>query len=166
MSWITVRYFNASGADAESEIGEKHDPETHLIPIALAVAAGHRDQMKIFGTDYDTPDGTCIRDYIHVSDIAQAHLCGFKAFENGLMSTEVNIGTGVGVSNLEILKMIENVTGYKVSYEAAPRREGDLKMLYADPTRAIEVLGFKAKHSDLNNIIQTAWQFYSNVYSQ
>ena len=165
LAYITLRYFNASGADKEGEIGEEHAPETHLIPIALAAAAGLRDRIKIFGTDYDTPDGTCIRDYIHVSDIAQAHILGLKAFDEGLTNTEVNIGTGAGVSNLEILKMIEQVTGKDVTYEAAPRRAGDLTRLYANPKRAQDVLGFSAKHSDLRNIIQTAWQFHSEKWN-
>jgi len=161
LSYITLRYFNASGADKSGDIGEEHDPETHLIPIALAAAAGLRDRMKIFGTDYDTPDGTCIRDYIHVSDIAQAHICGFDAFDKGLTDAEVNIGTGNGVSNLEILQMIETVTGQNVSYDAAPRRDGDLTRLYAESQRAKDVLGFTPQHSDLKNIIQTAWKFHS-----
>lgn len=160
LSYITLRYFNASGADALGEIGEEHDPETHLIPIALAAAAGLREKMKIFGTDYNTPDGTCIRDYIHVSDIAAAHLGGFAAFDNGLESAALNIGTGNGHSNLEILNMIETVTGRKVPYDPAPRREGDLTRLYADPQKAKEVIGFEAQHSDLENIIKTAWNFH------
>ena len=165
LSYITLRYFNASGADISGEIGEEHDPETHLIPIALAASSGQRDRMKIFGMDYDTPDGTCIRDYIHVSDIAQAHICGFGAFNDGLRQTEVNIGTGKGVSNLEILNMIEQVTGRKVPYDKAPRRAGDLTQLYADPKRAQQVLGFTATHSDLENIIQTAWNFHSKTWN-
>jgi len=164
LSYITLRYFNASGADASGEIGEEHDPETHLIPIALAAAAGLRARMKIFGTDYDTPDGTCIRDYIHVNDIAGAHIFGLKAFANGLTHTEVNIGTGQGVSNLDILQMIERVTGLPVPYDDAPRREGDLTRLYADPERAKNILGFTAKHSDLQNIIKTAWEFHKRVW--
>lgn len=165
LSYITLRYFNASGADASGEIGEQHDPETHLIPIALASAAGLRGQMKIFGTDYDTPDGTCIRDYIHVTDIAGAHICGLNALANGLTNAEVNIGTGQGVSNLEILQMIERATGKAVAYENAPRRDGDLTQLYADPQRAKEILGFTAQHSDLENIIQTAWNFHKRVWN-
>ena len=165
LAYVTLRYFNASGADVSGEIGEEHDPETHLIPIALAAAAGLRGRMKIFGTDYDTPDGTCIRDYIHVSDIADAHLCGLKAFANGLTSTEVNIGTGKGVSNFEILQMIEKVTGKAVPYDDAPRRDGDLTQLYADPHRAKEVLAFTAQHSNLENIIQTAWNFHRRVWN-
>lgn len=165
LSYITLRYFNASGADSSGEIGEEHDPETHLIPIALAAAAGLRGKMKIFGTDYGTPDGTCVRDYIHVNDIAGAHICGLKAFAEGLTQTEVNIGTGKGVSNLEILQMIEKVTGKAVPYDDAPRREGDLTRLYADPQRAKEVLNFTAQHSDLENIIQTAWNYHSKQWA-
>lgn len=166
LSYITLRYFNASGADASGEIGEEHDPETHLIPIALAAAAGLRGKMKIFGTNYDTPDGTCIRDYIHVNDIAQAHICGLKAFEDGLTQTEVNIGTGKGVSNLEILQMIETVTGLPVPYDPAPRRKGDLTQLYADPQRAKDILNFTAQHSDLKNIIASAWAFHKKAWHQ
>lgn len=165
LSYITLRYFNASGADASGEIGEEHDPETHLIPIALAAAAGLRDRMKIFGMDYETPDGTCIRDYIHVSDIAAAHMGGLAAFEKGLTNAELNIGTGDGQSNLEILKMIEKVTGRPVPYDEAPKREGDLTRLYADPQKAKDVIGFEAKHSDLENIISTAWNFHRQKWN-
>jgi len=164
LQYLTLRYFNASGADASGEIGEEHDPETHLIPIALAAAAGLRGKMKIFGTDYDTPDGTCIRDYIHVNDIALAHILGLKKFEAGLDAAEVNIGTGIGVSNLEILKMIETVTGRPVPYDAAPRRDGDLTRLYADPARAKAVLGFTAQYSDLGTIISSAWNFHNSIW--
>ncbi len=165
LAYVTLRYFNASGADESGEIGEEHDPETHLIPIALASAAGLRGKMKIFGTDYDTPDGTCVRDYIHVTDIAGAHICSLKAFAEGLTQTEVNIGTGKGISNLEVLQMIEKVSDKAVHYDAAPRRDGDLTLLYADPQRAKDVLGFTAKHSDLENIIRTAWKFHSKQWS-
>ena len=165
LKYITLRYFNACGADESGEIGEEHDPETHLIPIALYAAAGLRPRMKIFGTDYDTPDGTCIRDYIHVNDIANAHICGFNALENGTHNLEVNIGTGKGVSNLEILKMIEKVTQSSVKYDVADRREGDLTQLYADPQRAKTILAFTPKHSNLENIIQTAWNFHKNKWN-
>ncbi len=166
ISYITLRYFNASGADLGGEIGEEHDPETHLIPIALACAAGLRGRMKIFGDDYDTPDGTCVRDYIHVSDIADAHLCGLKAFASGVTQTEVNIGTGQGISNLEILKMIETITGLPVAFDFAPRRSGDLTRLYANPKQAKDVLGFTAKHSSLENIIRTAWRFHAKKWGK
>lgn len=164
LSYVTLRYFNACGADAGGEIGEEHDPETHLIPIALMAAAGLCDKMKLFGTDYDTPDGTCVRDYIHVSDIAQAHLDSLAAFEDGLTAAEVNIGTGQGVSNLEILQTIEDVTGMAVPYDVAPRRDGDLTQLYADASKAKEILGFEPEHSNLENIIKTAWAFHKGKW--
>lgn len=165
LNYVTLRYFNASGADADGEIGEEHDPETHLIPNALKAAAGLGKSMKLFGTDYDTPDGTCIRDYIHVSDIALAHIAAERAFDQGLTQAEVNIGTGKGVSNLEILQMIEKVTRQSVPYEAAPRREGDLTQLYANGAKAKALLGFIPEHSDLENIIQTAWNFHKTQWS-
>ena len=160
LSYVTLRYFNASGADASGEIGERHDPETHLIPIALEAAAGRRGRMKVFGTDYPTPDGTCVRDYIHVSDIAQAHLDCLAAFERGLTSAEINVGTGAGLSNLQILEAVGRVTGRPVPYDPAPRREGDLSQLYADPARAKALIGFEAAHSDIDTIIETAWNFH------
>jgi len=160
LKYVTLRYFNAAGADPSGEIGEEHDPETHLIPIAIQSALGSGRKMKIFGTDYDTPDGTCIRDYIHVTDIALAHIDAIQAFDNGLEAAEVNIGTGQGVSNLEIIKTIERVSGLKLAYEAAPRRDGDLTRLYADCAKAKAVLGFEPKHSNLDSIIHTAWNFH------
>ena len=164
MKYITLRYFNASGADEEGDIGEEHDPETHLVPNALKAAAGLTTgpggRMKLFGTDYDTPDGTCIRDYIHVNDIAAAHIDCLRAFDNGQTGAEVNIGTGKGVTNLQILDLIEKVTGNPVPYDAGPRREGDLTRLYADSSYAKEVLGFEPKHSDPEHIIATAWNFH------
>ncbi len=164
LKYLTLRYFNAAGADESGEIGEEHDPETHLIPIALAAAAGLRAKMKLFGTDYDTPDGTCIRDYIHVNDIAQAHILGLSKFGQGLKAAEVNIGSGEGISNLEILKLIADVTGSSVPYDAAPRRNGDLTRLYADPGLAKELLGFTAQYSDPKTIIASAWNFHKRVW--
>ena len=165
LRYVTLRYFNASGADASGEIGERHEPETHLIPIAMEAAAGRRGRMKIFGTDYPTPDGTCVRDYIHVSDIAQAHLDCLDAFERGLDAAEINVGTGAGLSNLQILEAIGRVTGRPVPYDPAPRRDGDLSQLYADPARARDVIGFTARHSDIDNIIGTAWNFHSRQWA-
>lgn len=161
LGYVTLRYFNAAGADASGEIGEEHDPETHIIPIAIASVLGQRGQMKIFGTDYDTSDGTCVRDYIHVTDIALAHIQAIDAFDKGLASAEINIGTGTGVSNLEILKAIEHISGRSIDYEKAPRRSGDLARLYADPTKAQKILGFSPEHSSIDNIIKTAWNFHS-----
>ena len=166
LTYLTLRYFNASGADPSGEIGEQHDPETHLIPIALQAAAGRRARMKIFGTDYPTQDGTCVRDYIHVSDIAQAHLDGLRAFDNGLESAELNIGTGHGLSNLQILQTIERVTGHAVPYDPAPRRPGDLSELYADAGSAEATIGFVARHSDIDHIIGTAWNFHQRVWAE
>lgn len=164
LSYVTFRYFNAAGADADGEIGEEHEPETHLIPNALRAAAGLGEDLKLFGTDYDTPDGSCIRDYIHVTDIARAHLLALSAFDTGLTQAELNIGTGRGVSNLDILAMIKQVTGRAVPYTAASRREGDLTRLYADGAQAKDVLDFTPEHSDLENIIRTAWNFHKGKW--
>jgi len=162
LKYVTLRYFNASGADAEGDIGEEHEPETHLIPNAIFSAMGRGSTMKLFGTDYDTPDGTCIRDYIHVTDIAMAHVKAIEAFKNGLNTAEVNIGTGQGISNLEILKTIERITGLPLPYISAPRREGDLTRLYADASLAKTQLDFTPEHSDLENIVKTAWDFHKS----
>ncbi len=164
LNYVTLRYFNASGADGSGEIGEEHDPETHLIPIALMAAAGKRGPLTLFGMDYDTPDGTCVRDYIHVNDIARAHLMAMEKFSGGLANAQINIGTGKGYSNLEILEMIEAVTGLKVPYTKGPRRDGDLTELYAHCGHAKAVLGFTPTHSDLENIIKSAWGFHKRVW--
>lgn len=160
LNYVTFRYFNACGADASGDIGEEHDPETHLIPNALKAAAGLGKGLKIFGTDYDTPDGTCIRDYIHVSDIAEAHIQALRAMDAGLTRAELNLGTGEGYSVLQIIKSIEKVTGLTVPYEPAPRRAGDLTQLYANADRALALLDFAPQHSSLDNIISTAWNFH------
>ncbi|WP_371395365.1 UDP-glucose 4-epimerase GalE [Fretibacter rubidus] len=160
LKYVTLRYFNAAGADEAGEIGEEHDPETHLIPIALRSAMGLRGRMKIFGTDYDTPDGSCIRDYIHVSDIALAHVKALLALDTGLAATSLNIGTGNGVSNLEVLQTIERVTGLPLPYDPAPRRGGDLSRLYADGAKAKAIIGFEPQHSGIETIIKTAWNFH------
>ena len=170
LAYVTLRYFNASGADASGGIGEAHDPETHLIPTALEAAAGRRTanggRMSVFGTDYPTPDGTCVRDYIHVSDIAEAHLDAFRAFGRGVEAAEVNIGTGRGLSNLQILDAVASVTGRPVPYDAAPRRPGDLSALYADATRAREVLGFAPRHSGIETIVGSAWNYHRRVWGE
>jgi UDP-glucose-4-epimerase GalE len=164
LNYVTFRYFNASGADASGDIGEEHDPETHLIPNALKAAAGRGNRMKLFGTDYDTPDGTCVRDYIHVNDIALAHIHAIRAMDEGLSQAEVNLGTGEGYSVLQIIKAIEEVTGLPVPYDVGPRREGDLTQLFANAARAEEILGFTPQHSSLENIIQTAWNFHKTKW--
>lgn len=165
LNYVTLRYFNAAGANASGQIGEEHNPETHLIPIALQAAAGLRPEIKIFGTDYDTPDGTCLRDYIHVDDIALAHIQSEKAFDTGLTHAEVNIGTGAAISNLDILKTVERVTGRSLPYKAAPRREGDVTKLYANAAHAKQILGFEPRHSDIENIVKTAWRFHARKWA-
>ena len=165
LQYVTLRYFNASGADADGDIGEEHDPETHLIPNAMKAAAGKAPKMTLLGMDYDTPDGTPIRDYIHVTDIALAHLDAITAFAKGLSQAEVNIGTGKGASVLDILDAIERVTGKPVPYDVGPRRDGDLTRLYADASKAKAILGFTPRHSDLENIIATAWAFHQKTWS-
>jgi len=162
--FAALRYFNASGADLEGEIGEEHDPETHLIPNALKAAAGLGAGLKLFGADYDTPDGTCIRDYIHVNDLAQAHLLALDALSGAHEMLKVNVGTGEGISVLRIIKAIERMTGRAVPYTMAPRRAGDVARLYADVRKARAVLGFKAQYSDIDTIIQSAWAFHSQKW--
>lgn len=161
LAYVTLRYFNASGADASGLIGEAHDPETHLIPLAMQAAMGQRGPLTLFGTDYDTADGTCVRDYIHVSDIARAHVLALEKMVGGLSRAEVNIGTGNGISNLEILETIGRITGQAVPYENGPRRTGDLSRLYADKGHAKAVLGFEPIHSDIETIIRSAWAFHA-----
>lgn len=163
LSYVTLRYFNASGADASGLIGEEHNPETHLIPLAIQAAKGERAALRLFGTDYDTPDGTCVRDYIHVTDIARAHILALGKMASGLRRAEVNIGTGVGVSNRQVLDAIGHITGHAVPYTPAPRRDGDLSRLFADKGHAKAVLGFEPIHSDLETIIQSAWDFHAKT---
>lgn len=153
---VSLRYFNAAGADESGEIGEIHDPETHLIPSALKAITGERGELELFGTDYPTPDGTCIRDYIHVNDLAEAHVLALKQLEAGAASAQYNLGTGQGASVKEILRTIEEVTGRKVPHRVAPRRAGDPPELVADPSRAQAALKWKATRS-LREIVRTAW---------
>jgi UDP-glucose-4-epimerase GalE len=153
---MSLRYFNAAGADESAEIGEVHDPETHLIPSALKAVTGERGELEVFGTDYPTPDGTCIRDYIHVNDLAEAHVLALKQLEAGAASAQYNLGTGQGASVKEILQSIHDVTGKKVPHLVAPRRAGDPPALVADSARAQAALGWKAARS-LREIVRTAW---------
>lgn len=159
MGWVALRYFNASGADPEGEIGEVHDPETHLIPLVIDAALGKRPPVKIFGTDYPTPDGTAIRDYIHVMDLADAHVRALQYLLEGGPSTAFNLGTGHGNSVREVIAAVERVGSCKVPAEEAPRRAGDPPALVADPAKAHTVLGWEALHKDINQIVETAWRF-------
>jgi UDP-glucose-4-epimerase GalE len=156
--YASLRYFNAAGADESGEIGELHEPETHLIPLALRAAAGQGPELQVFGSDYPTPDGTCIRDYIHVTDLADAHVKALDHLAAGKPSFAANVGTGRGDSVQEVLAMIEEVTGNKVPRRVVARRPGDPPALVADPRRAQELLHWKASRS-LRDIIATAWNW-------
>jgi UDP-glucose-4-epimerase GalE len=156
-----LRYFNAAGADPDGTIGENHDPETHLIPIVLQAALGERAQIDVLGTDYPTPDGTAVRDYIHVQDLAEAHVKALDLLLRGGLSITVNLGTGVGHSVREVIAGAERVTGRRVPRREAPRRFGDPPVLVADTARAGELLGWTPKLSDLDTILKTAWAWHS-----
>jgi UDP-arabinose 4-epimerase len=160
LEYLALRYFNAAGADAEGEFGEDHDPETHLIPLILAAAAGRRPEAQVFGTDYPTPDGTCLRDYIHVSDLARAHVVGLQALMNGrIQSQAVNLGTGRGYSVLEVIAAVRRVTGRDFKVRETSRRPGDPPELVGAVNRAKELLGWAAVESDLESIVQSAWNW-------
>jgi UDP-glucose 4-epimerase len=158
--YAALRYFNASGAAADGTIGEDHDPETHLIPIILQVALGQREYVEIFGTDYPTPDGTCVRDYIHVDDLASAHLLALEKLTPG-MQLKLNLGTGRGASVKEVIDLCRDVTGKQIATRTAPRREGDPPELVADPSAAKRELGWQAKHMSMREIIESAWSWHS-----
>jgi UDP-glucose-4-epimerase GalE len=158
LRFASLRYFNAAGADESGEIGELHEPESHLIPSAFLAATGERAELELFGTDYPTPDGTCLRDYIHVSDLADAHVSALERLGEGADSIAVNLGTGTGYSVKEVLNKVEQVTGRKVPVRIAPRRAGDPPALIADPRLAGKVLNWKAKRS-LDDIVTTAWRW-------
>jgi UDP-glucose-4-epimerase GalE len=159
-----LRYFNASGADAAGGIGELRDNETHLIPRAMMALQGHVGDFAVFGDDYDTPDGTAIRDYIHVTDLAAAHLLALKLLMQGHCGGAFNLGTGVGYSVREILDAIAAETGREVPHVVKPRRSGDPAYLVADPTAAGEILKFRPAHSDLTTIIRTAWAWHKKAH--
>ena len=159
-----LRYFNASGADAAGGIGELRDPETHLIPRAMMALQGHVGDFAVFGDDYDTPDGTAIRDYIHVTDLAAAHVEALKLLMQGHAGGAFNLGTGTGFSVREILSAIATETGRKVPHVVKPRRVGDPTYLVANPAAARETLKFRAQHSDLATIIRTAWSWHQKAH--
>lgn len=156
---VCLRYFNASGSWGDGLIGEAHEPETHLIPNVLLAIQGKIDQMTVFGTDYDTPDGTCIRDYIHVLDLADAHAKALGHLRNEGESLRCNLGTGLGVSVREILNAAKEVTGKEVPVNYGERRAGDPARLVADPTQAKKMLGWEAKHKDAIAMVESAWQW-------
>lgn len=157
LKYIALRYFNAAGSAADGDIGESHDPETHLIPLVLYAATGKRPCIKIFGTDYPTPDGTCLRDYIHVEDLAVAHRLALEKLDH--YSGYINLGTGIKTSVKDIIAAVEEVTGKKCPVEIAPRRAGDPAVLYAANEKAKEVLGWQPKYMEIKEIIATAWKW-------
>ncbi|WP_173935220.1 UDP-glucose 4-epimerase GalE [Chelativorans sp. Marseille-P2723] len=161
LRYVALRYFNACGADPDGELGEWHDPETHLIPRALLAAAGKAPPLAVFGNDYETTDGTCIRDYIHVSDLARAHVLALNHLSAGGASLAINLGTGRGTSIGEILEAIAQVTGREVPVEMHSRRAGDPPVLFADPTFARKTLDFEPRYSDIATIIRTAAPFFA-----
>ncbi|MGG7178124.1 UDP-glucose 4-epimerase GalE [Clostridium paraputrificum] len=162
IKFTALRYFNAAGAHVNGKIGEDHSPETHLIPIILDVALGNRDKIMMFGDDYDTVDGTCVRDYIHVSDLASAHSLALKRLMNGGDSAIYNLGNGTGFSVKEVVDVARKVTGHPIPAEVAPRRAGDPATLIASSERAIKELGWEPKFNDLETIISTAWNWHKN----
>jgi UDP-glucose-4-epimerase GalE len=158
LRWIALRYFNAAGADVEGEIGEAHDPEPHLIPLVMQAARGDLPKVNILGTDYGTPDGTAVRDYIHVEDLAQAHVLAIQHLANGGESAAFNLGTGRGYSVRDIIGAVERHSGCKVPVVERSRRPGDPERLVASAERALKVLGWKPLH-DLDSIVATAWEW-------
>jgi UDP-arabinose 4-epimerase len=159
LRYAALRYFNAAGADPEGEIGEEHDPETHLIPLAIGAALGRAPELKIFGTDYPTPDGTAIRDYIHVADLADAHLLALGRLEKGDKALALNLGTGEGHSVREVIASVEKISGRKVPRVEVGRRAGDPPSLVADASRARESLGWGPKYAELDTIVEHAFRW-------
>jgi UDP-glucose 4-epimerase len=159
-----LRYFNAAGADRAGELGEDHTRETRLIPLALDAVTGRRLPLCLFGTDYDTEDGTAIRDYIHVEDLARAHLSALEHLLRGGQSLAVNLGTGHGASVKEVLDTIVRVTGREVPFQVADRRPGDPSVLVSEALAAADVLGWKAERSDLDTIVEDAWRWHQRRF--
>lgn len=160
LNFAALRYFNAAGADPDGEIGEEHDPETHLIPNALKAAVGLGGPMKLFGTDYPTPDGTCLRDYVHVTDLAAAHILAADKIAATNTNLQLNLGGGEGRTVMQVLKAVESATGRVVPVEVSPRRQGDAVALYADTTKVTRELGWRPKLSDIDTVVATAWAFH------
>jgi len=156
---VCLRYFNAAGADPEGQLGERHDPETHLIPLILQAASGRREHIQVFGRDYDTPDGTCIRDYIHIVDLCSAHLAALEYLNQDGSSDRFNLGNGSGFSVQQVIDAVQNVSGKQVSVINGPRREGDPARLVADATRAKKILSWQPNFTELETIVSHAWQW-------
>jgi UDP-glucose 4-epimerase len=161
LSFAVFRYFNAAGAAEDGSIGEDHEPETHLIPLAIGAAQGSRPALQVFGTDYPTPDGTCLRDYVHVDDLSRAHIAVFDQLTPPGAALFYNLGTGTPTSVLEVIKAVEKVTGLKVPVKYSPRREGDPPALYANAARVEAALGWKPKFMAIESIVETAWRWHA-----
>jgi len=159
-SAAVFRYFNAAGAAADGRIGEDHDPETHLIPLAIGAAQGKRPPLKVFGLDYPTPDGTCLRDYVHVEDLASAHIAALDQLAEPGRFVDYNLGTGTPTSVLEVIRAVEEVSGLTVPWDAAERREGDPPALYADSAKARNDLGWVPRHTGIGSIVSSAWAWH------
>ena len=162
IKYTTLRYFNAAGAHINGKIGEDHSPETHLIPLILSVALGKREKIMIFGDDYDTEDGSCVRDYIHVSDLASAHSLALERLMNGGESRIYNLGNGTGFSVKEMIEIARKVTNHPIPAEVAPRRAGDPAVLIASSDKAVKELNWKPKFNSVETIIETAWNWHKN----
>ncbi|MBA7673356.1 UDP-glucose 4-epimerase [subsurface metagenome] len=162
MKYISLRYFNAAGADESGKIGEDHNPETHLIPLVLQTALGQKKNIEIFGTDYNTPDKTCIRDYIHVSDLARAHILALEKLTKEESSDIFNLGLGKGYSVREVIETARKITKKPIKIVETGKRAGDLPQLVADASKAERELNWKPKYTKLENIIQTAWRWHKN----
>lgn len=156
---VCLRYFNAAGADPDGELGERHEPETHLIPLVLQAASGRRKNISVFGTDYDTPDGTCIRDYIHVHDLCEAHWLALQYLQQGGASQNFNLGNGQGFSVKQVIDTANAVTGKDIEVVYTGRRAGDPARLVADSSLAREVLGWQPSYADLEIIVRDAWRW-------
>jgi UDP-glucose-4-epimerase GalE len=161
LKWAALRYFNAAGADPDGELGENHDPETHLIPLAIQTALGLRRELQVFGTDYPTPDGSAIRDYVHVWDLAAAHFRALEYLCAGAETCTLNLGTGAGCSVFQVIRKVEAVSGLPVPVRLAPRRDGDPPVLVADPRRAFRVLRWTPRLSLLERIVDTAFRWHN-----
>jgi UDP-glucose 4-epimerase len=165
LEYLSLRYFNAAGADAGGQIGEDHVPETHLIPLVFDAAMGRRPEVQILGTDYPTPDGTCLRDYIHVTDLARAHVIGMKALmDKSAISQAINLGTGAGFSVRQVIDTVRRVTKKEFAAREMPRRPGDPPVLVAAVDRARDVLGWSAEVSSLDRIIDSAWTWHQRRF--
>ena len=161
LRWMALRYFNAAGADPDGELGEAHDPESHLIPLVIRAALGRIPHVEVFGTDYPSPDGTAIRDYIHIADLADAHLKALEHLTRGGESMALNLGTGQGHTVREVIAAVAKVAGREVPARNAPRRQGDPPALVADPTKAMSLLNWKPGFAELDQIVKSAWNWHS-----